>query len=388
MTLKDLVEWNPAIGSKCENLWIDTYVSTNLIPLPLSDFKKLTGWQLCTGVTGWTPSTTTAPTATTPTPTNGISTPTPVLPGMVNDCDKFYLVQDGDNCATIAKDNGISLSQFTTWNPEVGAGCTGLWVEYYVCVSKIGSTPTMTTTTSTKPTNGITTPTPILPGMVKDCDKFHMVEDGDNCAAIAKANGISLSQITTWNPEVGADCTGLWIGYYVCVSKIGLSPTTTIATTTKPTNGITTPTPIQPDMVGNCDAFHQVKDGDSCAAIASGNGISLDQFYNWNPSVGKGCKTLWKGYYVCVSIVGVKPTTTAKPTATKPPGNGVATPTPIQPGMTKSCKKFHKVVSGDQCDTIAKKAGISQAQLLKWNPGVGKGCKSLWLGYHVCIAVL
>lgn len=31
LTLGDLVEWNPAIGSQCTNLWVDTYVS---IPYP------------------------------------------------------------------------------------------------------------------------------------------------------------------------------------------------------------------------------------------------------------------------------------------------------------------------------------------------------------------
>lgn len=295
------------------------------------------------------------------------------------------MVEENDGCAAIAKSNGISLSQFTTWNPQVGADCAGLWQGYYVCVNKIGTTPsTPTSSAPTKPTNGITTPTPIQPGMIDNCNKFHMVEDGDNCATIAKSNGISLSQFATWNPEVGAGCTGLWLGYYVCVGQVGSTPSTpTSSESTKPTNGITTPTPIQPNMVGNCDAFYQVKDGDSCAAIASDNGITVTQFYNWNPSVGAGCSTLWNGYYVCVSIVGVEP----KPTTTDQ-GNGIATPTPTQPGMTGSCKKFHKVVDGDNCDKIADNAGITQAQLLKWNPGIGSGCTSLWLGYYVCTAVL
>jgi LysM repeat protein len=80
--------------------------------------------------------------------------------------------------------------------------------------------------------------------------------------------------------------------------------------------------------------------------------------------------------------VNPKPTTT---TTTK--GNGVATPTPIQTGMTGSCNKFYKVVDGDSCETIAKKADITLANFYAWNKGVGSSCKTLWLGYYVCTGV-
>jgi hypothetical protein len=229
--------------------------------------------------------------------------------------------------------------------------------------------------------------------MIADCNKFHMVVDGEGCDSIAKANGITPAQFYALNPALGNNCSALWLGYYVCVSRIGTAPTTTKATTTttKPTNGIATPTPIQDGMVGNCDKFHLVVENDQCTTIARNSGISLSQFYSWNPTVGKGCETLWNGYYVCVKIVGVNPigTTTTKTTtttkATTTAGNGIATPTPIQPEMTTSCKRFHKVVDGDQCGTIASAADISLSQFIWWNPSVGGNCQSLWLGYWVCI---
>lgn len=159
------------------------------------------------------------------------------------------------------------------------------------------------------------------------------------------------------------------------MSQAGSTPST--PTTTEPTksaNGITTPTPIQPNMVGNFNTFHQVKDGDSCAAIASNNGKSLAQFYNWNPSVDRLLYNLER--ILPLSIVVVEPRLT-----TTSPGNGIATPTSIQPSMTGSCKKFHKVVHGHDCDKTADNTDITQAQLLKWNPGIRSGCKSLWLRY-------
>jgi hypothetical protein len=149
--------------------------------------------------------------------------------------------------------------------------------------------------------------------MVDDCTSFHLVVDGDTCAAIADDAGVSVDEIGLWNPSVGDDCSGLWLGYYVCVgvgtsSSSSTSSTTTTSTTLSTTttstgNGVSTPTPYQSGMVDDCDEFHLVVDGDGCAAIADDAGITLDEFYEWNPTVGSDCAGLWLGYYVCVGVL-------------------------------------------------------------------------------------
>jgi hypothetical protein len=48
------------------------------------------------------------------------------------------------------------------------------------------------------------------------------------------------------------------------------------------------------------------------------------------------------------------------PTSSKAP-SGVRTPSPIQAGMTSSYKKFDFVKSGEICDIITKRNGISLA---------------------------
>ncbi|KAH9212001.1 hypothetical protein DL95DRAFT_426841 [Leptodontidium sp. 2 PMI_412] len=63
-------------------------------------------------------------------------------------------------------------------------------------------------------------------------------------------------------------------------------------------------------------------------------------------------------------------------------GNGVATPTPYQSGMTTSCDTIHLVVSGDGCYDIAAAAGIALAEFYTRNPAVGTTCASLWLDYY------
>ncbi|KAF2632493.1 hypothetical protein BU25DRAFT_470147 [Macroventuria anomochaeta] len=103
--------------------------------------------QVCTSISGWTP---TAPSSSNkaspkaPTPTNSIQSSSPIQPGMVDNCDAFQFVKDGDCCSTIVQKNSISLSHNST-NGIFGTNCGGLWLEVYVCVSIIGHSPTTTT---------------------------------------------------------------------------------------------------------------------------------------------------------------------------------------------------------------------------------------------------
>ncbi|KAL9589674.1 MAG: hypothetical protein Q9203_001547 [Teloschistes exilis] len=78
-------------------------------------------------------------------------------------------------------------------------------------------TPTRTTATSSvPPTNAI--PTPLEPSTISSCKKYYKVLDGDKCYSIANNFKITSTQFNTWNPYIGADCSKLWLGYYVCVT--------------------------------------------------------------------------------------------------------------------------------------------------------------------------
>ncbi|KAH7635588.1 hypothetical protein B0T09DRAFT_298276 [Sordaria sp. MPI-SDFR-AT-0083] len=326
--MKDFLRWNPSLTANCGNFIEGRSYCVEAYGEPAGGVEP-------PAVTGGpsTPSTSTVPATTTTAPAgNGITTPLPIQPGMVSDCDSFYFVKLGDSCTTIAASNGISLTQFTTWNPQVGgASCSGLWANAYVCVSTIGHSPSVSTTvpaaipTTTAPSNGINTPTPIQPGMVGNCDAFYLP-----------------------------------------------------ATTTTAGNGIATPTNIQPGMVNNCDDFYLVKSGDSCVSIAAAKGITVAQFSTWNSKVGSTCTGLWADTYACVSIVGHTPTTGTSP---------VSTPSPIQSGMVSGCKKFHFVQAGETCDTIASKYGVTTANFKKWNPAVKSDCTGMWANTYACVGV-
>ena len=133
-------------------------------------------------------------------------------------------------------------------------------------------------------------------------------------------------------------------------------------------------------MTTSCNRFRKVTLDDQCASIVAEAGISLADFYSWNPAVGSKCTTLWADNYVCTGIIGSTPT--------EPVDNGVATPVPTQPGMTNHCNKFYLVKAGDQCGSIASNQRISLAELYDWNPSIGRTCSSLWADTYICIGLL
>jgi hypothetical protein len=67
-------------------------------------------------------------------------------------------------------------------------------------------------------------------------------------------------------------------------------------------------------MTCDCTKFYKVTSGDGCWQIANDNGISLDNFYAWNPT-NEDCKNLFPGDNACVAK---GTTTTTKPTLTTP----------------------------------------------------------------------
>ncbi|KAJ8133348.1 hypothetical protein O1611_g288 [Lasiodiplodia mahajangana] len=164
--------------------------------------------------------------------------------------------------------------------------------------------------------------------------------------------------------------------------------------TTGPGNGVSTPTPTQSVIVGNCNAFYYVQPGDTCNAIAAKYGISAASFIAWNPSAGADCTTLWANAYACVGVTSISQTSTVVPTSTRPgtstfvptstaPGNGIATPTPTQEGMIRTCNKFYFVPSGQNCVGVAEQYGVTVPSLISWNPAVGSQCTNLWANTYI-----
>lgn len=228
------------------------------------------------------PPTTTAPTG-----------PSPTQPGIAENCTKFYKAQSGDSCQKIADAfKTFTVNDFIKWNPGVGKTCTKLYASYYYCIAIPG--------TPDKPDDR---PSPTQDGIASDCNNFYKVKTGDQCGQIASDAHISTDDFYKWNPAVKADCTMLLAGYYVCTGTASGPSQPPPATTTKPSNGVATPTPTQAGMVGYCNKFYKVKAGDGCWQIAQDSNVDLDNLYRWNPAVKSDCSGLQANTYICTGTI-------------------------------------------------------------------------------------
>ncbi|KAI0106466.1 carbohydrate-binding module family 50 protein [Nemania sp. FL0031] len=325
-----------------------------------------------------------------------VDPPTTAPDDTIQDCTNWVVATSSDTCESIAEDNFISLSDLYTYNPSLSAASCPLIIGDSYCVEENFGVPppppTSTSTTSSTTGNGISTPSPVQTGIVSNCNKFYYVQDGDTCSIIAAMYGIPLAQFYAWNPAAGSTCATLGLHDYVCVGTLDTTGTTTTTasttTTTMPGNGISTPMPVQTGIASNCNRFYEVQSGDICDTIVAAYGISLQNFYAWNPAVGPSCTTLIPGDYVCIGIIGFTTTTTTTPTTTAPLGNGIATPTPYQAGIVSDCNEFYFVKTGDTCDNIAADKGISVAQFYAWNPAAGLNtCKTLQAQTYACVGI-
>ncbi len=156
----------------------------------------------------------------------------------------------------------------------------------------------------------LVTPNPRAGGEVENCTNWYRAQEYTSCEGFLALFGLTFDQFYAWNPAIGSDCTTMAAGTYYCVEVPGSgdSDTDPIPTTTDvpppstTSGGVVTPTPTQEGMVSGCTTFHQCVKGDGCWALSQEYGISLDDFYAWNPAVGTDCLGLWPDYYVCVGI--------------------------------------------------------------------------------------
>ncbi|KAM0344970.1 hypothetical protein ACHAPU_006848 [Fusarium lateritium] len=355
---KDFFKWNPAVEDDCSGLWAKTWY--------------------CVGVPGT--STKKPITSAKPTPTNTNGEYSPVQPNIAKNCNRFHKITPTTTCANIEKYYSLPLETFYKWNPSVGTSCTSLLVGYWVCVGVEGWAPPKTTTTiKPAPTDTNGGHSPVQPNIAKNCNKFHKITPTTTCASIERYYSLPLETFYKWNPSVGTSCTSLLVDYWVCVGVEGWTPpkpTTTNKPT--PTNGIETPSPIQPNIAKDCNKFHKITPTTTCKNIENYYNLPLSTFYKWNPSVGTSCNALIVGYHVCVSVIGWTP---SKPS----PTNGIPTPTPVQAGIIKGCKQFHPVSTTTTCDSIQKYYKITMAQFRKWNSFIDAKCNGLWAKYYVCV---
>ncbi|ETS75314.1 hypothetical protein PFICI_12258 [Pestalotiopsis fici W106-1] len=242
----------------------------------------------------------------------------PVAPGTATDCTWYDTAYDSSfTCGFFEKSWGLTHAEFVDYNPSVKNDCSGIIIGNSYCVEvNFGlprpttrsttptSTKTSTTTGSTPTTTGPAKPSPTQDGLIGTCTKFYFAASGDTCIKIVEAQRsvFTLADFVSWNPAVKSDCSGLWANTYYC---IGVPGTPTAGTSTRPATTTTTtvtkstparPSPTQDGIAANCQRYHLASSGDTCQKLVNQYGtFTLDQFYAWNPAVGKSCSGFWLG---------------------------------------------------------------------------------------------
>ncbi|KAK3313316.1 hypothetical protein B0H66DRAFT_594234 [Apodospora peruviana] len=369
--------------------------------------------------------------------------------GIPSNCDTWHRVGSGDTCWQIWQTYGITETEFLEWNPAVTSGCgSGFWPDYSYCVgvdenqpsrpsssssssssfavsstssrssssSRISSTPTSVNTTTTpystrypvtsynltKPyTATALPPQRTLGGQPTYCNAWHQVGAGQTCDDVVNtySNRLTFPQLLEYNPTIGEDCGGLYIGWYICVG-IQSQSSSRIEWYTQQTNftsPIATPypgyvatvvanftaLPQQTGIPAACQNYHQAADGDTCRSVlAVYDYITESQFFAWNPALNKNCDGLWVGYYYCVAAFASPEDLPMPPTLTTPGS-------PSGTGTISTCQKWYLTKNAnDDCQSIALWFGtFSVDEFISWNPSVRSTCANIKPDTYYCVGV-
>ncbi|KOC07375.1 hypothetical protein AFLA70_31g004611 [Aspergillus flavus AF70] len=436
VSMAQILAWNPIISSLCDNFHL--FYGWEICRGPPGGAIEVP-----TGA----PTTTSGPTATGVVYSTPAPVPTNAMAGSNHRCGKWYTTKYNDSCTDIAANAGIPYEEWLFLNPDVFANCTNLWDGYAYCVGAVGNVATYSgwtvtaapTTSFTRPASTTETwtpgPTYILPhapGTLQDCAVYRDAIDANNnptkewglstdfldglginytaCSFYSHPYSVTVDDFVQWNPSLDVSDCVVHKGYSYCVlisyNHTSSDPPDDMPVETK--CDTVDEAWIMKGTASDCNCYYVIRgkeaEGFECSSITEGSDLSEAKLVELNPWIRTGdCSTgLFAGLKgeeqraVCLGTGPLSSSTTTSPTrATSPVTPTIGTSTSLapsatvtpQPGAIKTCNAYHVVKSGDECATIAEAHGISLETFYKWNPQVGSDCRTLWLGYGVCVGV-
>jgi hypothetical protein len=121
----------------------------------------------------------------------------------------------------------------------------------------------------------------------------------------------------------------------------------------------------------------------------AGSNVTLADFQTWNPHMIGTCDQLVGNQYFCISPHGGfvdLPSPVYNPTGASGTYYTTATPPgPTPTGTTAKCGLYYEAKTGDTCQVLALRYGISLDDFLALNPELLADCTNLWLGYSYCV---
>ncbi|KAF7904096.1 hypothetical protein EAF00_001430 [Botryotinia globosa] len=343
-------------------------------------------------------------------------------------CD-VYTVRKGDSCRSIisAVPGDITLTQLSSWNPNINIACGNLDQLYgtELCVSpKGGWKPSTSYTSQNSMTTAAPVPATIANGTNIYCAKYYLVQAGDSCASVSIQQSISLGDFYFLN-----NCTNIIAGESYCVKAkatitanpcLQASPPSTcllpIDITLYPSapywsagasivgnRTIKWLDPVASDTIPTCYKYREYyslnttnatfleieKSINECDWVAGIEEITLANFLSWNPSLAaqdpKNC-TLSPGYRYCIQRYKPAPSATISASAgTKNPFIAT-TATDAPPGTATNCNAYGFTYGGDiddiTCNDTLTFFAIDLPKFYSLNPWVNSDCSGLYSGLN------
>ncbi|KAJ5608127.1 hypothetical protein N7537_004746 [Penicillium hordei] len=217
--------------------------------------------------------------------------------------------------------------------------------------------PYNTTTNPVTITDSTWPPSQTQTGQPSACNNWYQAKQSDTCKSI-------VFKYSTWMYQ--NDFTAAWYPPWTYSVPVA-------------TNTEFSASPVQSGIATACQDYYIADETDTCESIVDSEGfLTEDQFVEWNPAVGTDCSDIKFRYYYCIW----------NGTSNPMPSTTTAEPSPVQTGITSSCKAWYKASDGDDCDLIPEQFGtFSKSDFLEWNPAVKSDCSGLVDGDFYCVAV-
>jgi hypothetical protein len=178
----------------------------------------------------------------------------------------------------------------------------------------------------------------------------YSIQPGDTCYSISEKQSIGTGWLLTDN-DLQAYCTGFPANGKLCLHNI-------------------------------CKTY-VVQDNDTCSGIAKGNNITQSQLIAYNPTISPGCYNIRRlvNSSVCVSSPG--PQYQAPSSVSLAPLTATAAapvPNNARELSNRECGMWYQVGTGDYCNMLVLKFGISLVDFVFLNPTINSNCTNLLLG--------
>lgn len=218
-------------------------------------------------------------------------------------------------------DQGLPEEEYRLHSWDLSDECQGAWRPYCQPDPKASILPSPTTIGSTcyptistiVPEGGVKAPAPTNKGSPVDCNKWHVVGTGDNCAVVEAKYKINHATFRQYNPAINDACSNLvaqmaycvriWVPEPEITQSTAISTQTTrtsVSTVSRTSTSSGPPGPTESGTSATCTKWHVHKQGDTCDSIAAQYGIIVSRFRQLNRAVNAACSNLKVGNAYCV----------------------------------------------------------------------------------------